>query len=102
MHAIRGTVKDGRLELQVPRDWPDGTEVLVQPVEIADCFGIREDDWPDTPEAIADWHRWYDSLEPLIFTDEERAAWETARREQKEFEQAGFEERADKLRRIWQ
>jgi len=87
MHAIRGTVKDGRLDLAVPHEWPDGTEVLVQPVERGergDCFGIREDDWPDTPEAVAEWLQWYDSLEPLIFTDEERAAWETARREQKD------------------
>jgi hypothetical protein len=102
MHAIKVTVKDGRVELQVPHDWPDGTEVLVQPVEPAHEFGIREEEWPDSPEAVADWLRWYDSLEPLVFTEEEQAAWEAARCEQKAFEQATSDERADKLRRIWQ
>jgi hypothetical protein len=35
-------------------------------------------DWPETPEARAEWLRWYDSLEPLEFTPEEQeeiAAW---------------------------
>jgi hypothetical protein len=101
MHAIKGTVKDGRLEIRVPHDWPDGTEVVVQPVERAECFGMREEDWPGTPEASADWLQWYDSLEPLVFTAEERAAWDNARREQQEFEQASADERAEKLRRMW-
>jgi len=60
-----------------------------------------EDDWSDTPEAIAEWLKWYDSLEALIFTKEERAAWETARSDQKEFEKATFVQRAEKLRRMW-
>jgi hypothetical protein len=101
MNAIKATVKGGRLELEVPPEWPDGTEVIVQPLVREDRLGVREEDWPDTPEAIAEWLAWYDALEPLIFTEEERAAWETARREQKEFEKATFAERAEKLRRMW-
>ncbi len=101
MDAIKATVKGGRLEFQVPPDWPDGTEVIVLPVRQADRFGIPEADWPDTPDAIADWLKWYDSLEPLLFTEDERAAWETARQQQKAFEKATFEERAEKLRRTW-
>jgi hypothetical protein len=101
MNAIKATVKGGRLELQVPPDWPDGTEVIVQPVSHDNGFSDREEDGPDTPEAVAQWLEWYDSLEPLIFTEEERAAWATARREQKEFEKASFAERAEKLRRVW-
>jgi hypothetical protein len=102
MNAIKATVQGGRIELQAPPDWPDGTEVIVQPVSREDQLGIREEDWQDTPEAVAAWLKWYDSLEPLVFTDEERVAWETARREQKEFEKATFAERAEKLRRVWE
>jgi hypothetical protein len=32
-----------------------------------------EEDWSNSPEADADWLAWYDSLEPLEFTPEERA-----------------------------
>src|SRR5437763_12382817 len=93
MNAIKATVKSGRLEVQVPPDWPDGTEVILQPVSRDNGVGIREEDWPDTPEAIADWLKWYDSLEPLIFTDEERAALEADRKQRKEFEKTTFERR---------
>ena len=102
MTAITAIVKGGRLELNVPPDWPDGTEVVVQPVCIGETFGIREEDWPETPEAMADWLSWYDSLEPLIFTDAERAAWATARKEQKDFQKATFVQRAEKLGRMWE
>jgi hypothetical protein len=100
--AIKAIVKDRRLELDVPADWPDGTEVVVQPVRAKTSLGMREEDWPDTPEGKAAWLKWYDSLEPLIFTDDERAAWEAARKEQKDFEKAAFVQRAEKLRRIWE
>ena len=32
MSTIKATVAGGRLELDVPADWPDGTEVEIQPV----------------------------------------------------------------------
>jgi hypothetical protein len=72
--ATKAIVKDRHLELDVPADWPDGTEVVVQPIRTETRLGIREEDWPDTPEAKAAWLEWYDSLESLIFTDTERAA----------------------------
>jgi hypothetical protein len=85
MNAIKATVKGGRLEVQVPPDWPDGTEVLLQPVSCENGVGIREEDWSNTPEAIADWLKWYDSLEPLIFTPEEEADMAAWRQKVKEY-----------------
>jgi hypothetical protein len=41
-------------------------------------IGVSDEDWSNSPEAVADWLAWYDSLEPLEFTSEERtdlAAW---------------------------
>jgi hypothetical protein len=101
MNAIKATVKGGRLEVQVPPDWPDGTEVILQPVSPENGVGIREEDWPATPEAIAEWLQWYDSLEPLIFADDERAALEADRKARREWEKAHFNEHADKLRGMW-
>jgi hypothetical protein len=69
MNNIKSTVKNGRLELNVPADWPDGIEVEIHPLE---------EGWSNDPEAIADWLRWYDALEPLTLTAEEEAdaeAW---------------------------
>jgi hypothetical protein len=100
--AIKAIVKDRRLELDVPADWPDGTEVVVKPIRTELTLGIREEDWPETPEASAAWLKWYDSLEPLIFTDAERAEWASARNEQKDYEKAAFFRRAEKLRGIWE
>jgi hypothetical protein len=102
MNAIRATVKGGRLDLQVPPDWPDGTEVILQPVLPDSGVGIREEDWPATPEAIAEWLNWYDALEPLRFTDEERATPEADRKARREWEKAYFNEHADRSRGMWQ
>jgi hypothetical protein len=102
MDAIKAIVKSGRLELAVPKDWPDGTEVVVSPVVIEGMFGIREEDWPDTAEARAEWLRWYDSLDPLILTPADQAGWSAARQNQKEFEHSNFASRAEKLRKIWE
>jgi hypothetical protein len=33
MTTLRATIKGGRLELDVPQDWPDGTEVEIHPIE---------------------------------------------------------------------
>jgi predicted DNA-binding transcriptional regulator YafY len=60
-----------------------------------------EIDWDNSPEGIAAWLDWYSSLEPLIFTDDERAILAQARKEFREWELAHAEERAEKLRRLW-
>ena len=61
-----------------------------------------EDNWDNSPEAIADWIAWYRSLQPFVLTDADRKAIEQAQKEQKEWELAHFEERAEKLRRLWE
>jgi hypothetical protein len=102
MNAIKATWRDGRIIPLDPVDWPDGTELLVEPVPDGQTIGIREEDWPTTPEAIEEWLRWYDSLEPLIFTPEEEAALEADRQARKEYEKAIFFEHAEKLRKMWE
>ncbi|SRR6266851_2783342 len=78
MSTIKGTWINGQVLLNAPADWPDGTSLLIEPIVKEEIFGIREEDWPETPEARAEWLRWYESLEPLEFTAEEKAeiaAW---------------------------
>jgi hypothetical protein len=78
MNTVKGTWKNGQVVLDSPTDWPDGCRVLVEPAPEGVTIGIREEDWPTTPQAIADWLQWYDSLEPIEITPEEEAnlaAW---------------------------
>ena len=79
MEVIRATWKNGRIVPDGPVDWPDGCRLVVEPEVLeATAVDVRDEAWSDSPEAVADWLAWYDSLEPLEFTPEENAelvAW---------------------------
>lgn len=98
MTTIKATVTDGRLEIDVPDDWPDGTEVEIHPLAHE---GAHEDD-EMPPEEIAKLLAAMDSLEPLELTEAERAAWEAEREARKDWEKAQFAEHAQKLTRMWE
>ena len=88
MNAVKGTVKNGNIILDDPADLPAGCRVLIEPISVEETFGVREEEWEDTPGAIAAWIRWFDSLEPLQMTPQEEAEWQGARQAQKDFEKA--------------
>ena len=102
MNAIKATWRDGQIIPLEPVDWPNGTDVLVEPCVPSESVGIRDEDWSTTPEAIEVWLRWYDSLEPLLFTPEEEVALAADRQARKEYEKATFFEHAEKLRKMWE
>ncbi len=90
---VRGVVRNGRVELSRPLDLPDGAEVEVH---------APESDRPMTPEEIAAALALMDQIEPVEWTDEERAAWDAERQAKKEREKATFFERGERNRRIWE
>jgi hypothetical protein len=102
MTVIKTVVKNGKIELHAPNDWPEGTEVLIEPIPQPGSLGLREEDWPDTPEGIARHLALMDRIEPLVLTAEEEEEWEAARKARKDFEKTHFDERAETLRRGWQ
>jgi hypothetical protein len=102
MTVLKAFVKDGKIELEAPTDWPEGTEVRIEPSKPAESIGIRDEDWPDTPEGIARLLASMDRIEPLDMTAEEEAEWAAARSAQKEFEKARFDEHADSLAKGWE
>jgi hypothetical protein len=68
---------------------------MVDPIlDQVQTLGITEEEWPRNPEAIAGWLAWFDSIEPIEMTAEEKAEWRAAREAQKACEIAKFEERA--------
>ena len=73
---MKGIVRNGRVETDKPLNLPDGTELLISVSK--GCSSDVEEDWDNNPEAIADWLKWCDSLQPLKITPEEQAdtdAW---------------------------
>jgi hypothetical protein len=97
MTTIKAIIRNGRIEVDEPIDLPDGTELTIPLPSLPATLGIRAEEEAETPEAIEAWIRWYDALEPLEFTPAERAAWEAARQEQKDFELAQWEKRSKRL-----
>ncbi len=99
MNTIKAVIRNGRIETEEPLDLPEGTELLIP---LPGVSPDDEDGWDNSPEGIAAWLKWYDSLEPLIFTEEERSAWEADRQARKEWEIAHFDEYTEKLRKVWE
>ncbi|MFI5459688.1 MAG: hypothetical protein ACHRXM_30045 [Isosphaerales bacterium] len=74
MEVIRATWKNGQIVPDGPVDWPEGCRLVVEPEPAGtEPIGGREENWSDSPEAVSDWLRWYDSLEPLEITPQEEA-----------------------------
>jgi hypothetical protein len=77
--TIKGIVRNGRIEVDQPLNLPDGTELTI-PIPSAAVSRNGSDERSDTHEEIEAWIRWYDSLEPIVLTADERAAWEAPHR----------------------
>ena len=96
MSSIKGTYTHGQIILRQPVAWPEGTEVLVEPVT-EETLGVREEDWPQTPEAIAQHLALMDEMEPLEMSPAEEAGWQADREAQRDYEKARFAERARQI-----
>ena len=48
---MTGTWKNGHIVLDGPANWPEGCKVTIEPATPEEPLGIREEDWPTTPEA---------------------------------------------------
>lgn len=100
MSIIQGTWKNGQVMLDRPANWPDGCRLAVEPVHEG-RVGVSEEDWDNTPEGIAAWIQWYDSVEPLEMTAEEEAKWEADLEAQKQLDKAAFNGHARRLERLF-
>jgi hypothetical protein len=87
MSAIRGTYRNGRVELTdpPPADWEDGTEVQVSLTDVAALEAMEEAIQPSDPAAIEEWCASITSLRPFL-TPEEEAQWLNDLEEHKRWE----------------
>lgn len=102
MKAIMGTVHNGQIVADQPVEWPEGCRVVIEPSSKEDTLGIREEDWPTTPEEIARHLALMDQIEPLEMTEEEWVAWEGERKAHKEWEKANFEKWARQIEEFFE
>ena len=103
MNHASGTYRAGKVVLDEPVDWPDGTQVKIECQNGADTSArdmcANDLRWDDTPEAKQKWAEWFDALEP-VFTGEELAKFEKAlraTRQEQEALSATWQERIDHL-----
>jgi len=102
MTALKGTYRNGQVLLSGPANWPEGTEVIVEPIECGSTLGMREEDWPTDAEGLARLLARMDQTEPLEMTPQEEAAWEAERKAQREYDLAHWEERARRVERLFE
>ena len=75
MNAIRAVWTNGQIVPAGPVDWPEGSELLVEPIVAGGGgIGLTEEEWRDDPESIAAWIEAVEKIEPLVSADEEREA----------------------------
>jgi hypothetical protein len=74
MRAIKATWTNGRILPSEPVNWPEGSELLVEPVVASDKIGLDESEWRDDEASLADWQAWLPTVEALELTPDEQAA----------------------------
>lgn len=74
MEIIHTVIQDGKIVADAPAGMGDGTRVKIG-IEVegseAEKWGMDESEWQDDPEAVDEWCRWIDSLEPIDFPPED-------------------------------
>ena len=85
MNTIKATWTNGKIVPVGPVDWPEGSELLVQPVVASGKIGLEESEWDESAEAIADWEAWLPTIEPMVWAEGEEEEYERWRAKVKEF-----------------
>ena len=98
MNMLRGVIQNGQVVLPRPADLPEGTEVEIVPVGLAQ----PDDDGPVATEEISRTLAAMEAIQPFEMSDLERAAIASDRKASKEWEKSRFDEHAERLREIWE
>ena len=103
MNAAQGTIINGQIILDVPAALPEGTRVEVLPInKSGPTHGMREEDWPTTPEGVAALLARMEQVEPGWLSPEDDAAWRAALSAQRKSEKSQFLTDAEKRQSMWE
>lgn len=104
MSAIRGTYRSGEVVLDAaPSDWKDGERLSVAPAPAGDGppadgpFGLRDEDWPTTPDGIAGLLAAMDEVEGPFLSPEDEAEWNRVLADRKAWELANWDRHSKKI-----
>lgn len=101
MQALTGTFRNGQIVFDGPVNLAEGTRVEVQPLNDAPSgWGMRDEDWPTTPEGLAALAARMLSREPVELTEEEDADWRRSLHEQRQRDKENFFKHAEELERM--
>jgi len=98
MNAVLGMVKNGKVEVDAPADWPEGSPVRVK-LEL-NGHAEYDDDMPETPEEIEARIRRLEEVGPWL-SPEDEAAWQAERKAYKEWEIATWHERDKRIEEMF-
>lgn len=86
MNSIKAIWTNGQIVPAEPVDWPEGSQLVVEPLaRRAAEVGLTEDEWRDDPEAVAAWIAAVEQIEPLVWHEGKREAYESYRAKQRQF-----------------
>ncbi|HQU42767.1 MAG: hypothetical protein B7Z73_04025 [Planctomycetia bacterium 21-64-5] len=72
MNAIKAVWTHGQIVPAEPVDWPEGSELVVEPIAHNGAnVGLTDEQWRDDPDSIAAWIAAVEQIEPLIWADGE-------------------------------
>lgn len=89
---IRGTYQNGQVLLDAPTNWPNGTNVRIEPI-----LNNENDDSDETARLLA----LMDQIPPNDTSAADEAEWQKFRATQRVSEAQTFDARAEVLRRMW-
>ncbi len=102
MNAVKATFTNGQIIPSEPVDWPEGTQLVVEPLSKEGAVEILAVEWPTDSLGIARHLALMDQIEPLEMSALEEAEWKEALRAQKELELAHWEVRSRQIERLFE
>ena len=83
---LRAICSNGRILPSEPVDWPEGSQLRVEPFSPPrEKIGLSEDEWRDDPDSIAAWIDAVEKIEPLIWAEGDEEEFERWRAKCRQF-----------------
>jgi hypothetical protein len=84
--SIKAVWTNGQIQPLEPVDWPEGSQLVVEPVACSDDDVVPGDNvWGDDPESFAAWAAAVEKIEPMVWAEGEREQFEAFRKKVRQY-----------------